>query len=98
MLELFDKLGWACKPAAAATHGFAFGTDSIRATNRAAIRKDKFLGIMGTFFDKHANHLGNDIASTLDNDMIAYTNIFALYLILIMQGCVRYDDAANRDG
>ena len=88
MFELFDKLCGTCKATSTAAYSFTFGADSVRVANRAAIRKYENLCITWAFFRDHAHHLRNHIASTLDYNMIADTDIFARYFIFIMQCCV----------
>src|SRR5581483_7496210 len=45
----------------------------------------------------HPHHVGNDVARSLDQNRVAFTDVLAPDLIEVVQGCVGYRDAGERD-
>src|SRR3989344_1879489 len=76
---------------------FARKTNRLAAANRTAPRKMKLFGRHWAQISQDPDHIGNNIASPLDNDRIAYSNIQSPDLVLIMQSSSRHRNSADID-
>ena len=97
MLQLSNRLRITGKAASAATHNFPFRANGFALAYRANSGKFIRHTISRPVSDKRLYNLRNNITCTLQDNMIANTNIFAQNFIFIMQGGIRYHHAANID-
>ena len=65
------------------------------AADRTFVRHREFTSIRRAALRDDTDHLGNDVAGTAHDNVIAYTHVFAPDLIFVMQRGVGNRDAAN---
>src|SRR6185437_817850 len=97
MLEALDGLRRADEPATAAPRSLAFLAHRFAAAFRTDMREFEGLRFPRPPRRNNADNLWDDVAGALDDDRVAFANVLALDLILVMQGGAADDDAADRD-
>src|SRR6185312_3579890 len=97
MLEALDRLGRADEAAGAAAHDHALLADGVAVADRAAVGEGERLAAARALLRHHRDHLRDDVAGALDDDMIALADVLAGDLVLVVQGGAADDDAADGD-
>ena len=96
MFQLFRRLGRAGVAAGAAPGDLALAADSRAAAFRAGVGHLEGLGVFWALVGHHFNHLRDHVAGALYNHGVANAHVFASDLVLVMEGRVGDDDAADR--
>ena len=98
MLQPLDDLGVADQAAGAAAAHLVPLAHRLGATDGAMGRKDVGRGVGGAAVQHDADDLGDDIPCALQGDGVADSHVLARDLVLIVQGRIAHDDAADGDG
>src|SRR5262249_51377253 len=94
MQQSLAELGWTGS-IGTTCHRLIHGTVGQGVTDWTVGRHAEGKAVRRTSFEEHPDHLRNDIASTLDEDLIADTDVFAPDFILIVQRGTTDSDTTN---
>src|SRR3546814_3778489 len=76
---------------------FAFFALRLAAADRAVVREDIGLAVLRPLLLYDLDHLGNDVAGALNDDVVALADVLARDLVLVVQGGARDHHAADGD-
>ena len=104
MLEALDRLRRTDERAGAAAHDVRFAgllvdlAQSRRAADRAGLGEDIGLRVRRPLVEHDREHLRDDVAGALHHHRVADAHVLARDLVLVVQGGVGDDDAADGHG
>src|SRR3546814_17275335 len=89
MAQALVALRLADEATGAAAHHFAFFTLRLAAADRAVVREDIGLAVLRPLLLYDLDHLGNDVAGALNDDVLALADVLARDLVLVVPGGAR---------
>src|SRR3546814_18445664 len=98
MAQALVALRLADEATGAAAHHFAFFALRLAAADRAVVREDIGLAVLRPLLLYDLDHLGNDVAGALNDDVVALADVLARALVTVVQGCSRDHHPADGDG
>src|SRR3546814_6424750 len=76
---------------------FAFFALRLAAADRAVVREDIGLAVLRPLLLYDLDHLGNDVAGALNDDVVALADVLARDLVLVVQGGAHVHHPADGD-
>lgn len=98
MLQPFDQLGLADQAAGAAASDIVALAHGLGAADRAMGREDVGDGVRRAPLQHDRDDLGDDIAGALQHDGVAYADVLAGDLVLVVEGGIADHHAADGHG